>query len=599
MARALLNNLKALDIQLWAEGDKLKWDAPRGLVKGNLKEQMREHKAELLALLRDKEADAYHQGSDSTSSKEEQHKIDPVSEDTNKKLPLNTIILGDCLEKLKAIPDNSIDLIVTDPPFGIGFMGKAWDTFKPNYINDKIANDGRGTADGIISARPALVAGTYDRSVNGNKAFQNFICEISKECLRVLKPGAFMFMCMTPRQDSLVRTIAGIEDAGFKIGFTSMYWTYASGFPKARNISKAIDKKFGAERKKLGRNPNSRENCDKSNTIYESGSVGKTAYHTEPSTVEAKKLDGSYAGFQPKPAVEVIVVTMKPCEKKTYADQALSNGKGCTCFDECRIPYKDEKIWSAEGGVEWSPERKWNSDHKRFGNEKGRLPANLLVSDDILDDGRKDPGGFSRFFSLDAWAEVNLQNLPELIQRNLPFLIVPKASKKEKDAGLENINSKSIGNKGNGLGRVCEHCGAAQLKPCDCEPKSWINPKVKNNHPTVKPIKLMAYLITMGSRENDIVLDPFAGSGSTCIAAKILNRRYIGIELSSEYREIAVRRLENLDKDDTIKKSIHEAFEKVIDLESEKNKNTQNEKKSIKENVCINIPGKRLDDLPV
>ncbi len=98
MARALLNKLKALDIQLWAEGDKLKWDAPRGLVKGALKERMRNHKAELLALLSGKQADAYYQGCDSTSSKEEQHKSDPVSEDTDKKLPLDTIILGDCLE---------------------------------------------------------------------------------------------------------------------------------------------------------------------------------------------------------------------------------------------------------------------------------------------------------------------------------------------------------------------------------------------------------------------------------------------------------------------------------------------------------------------
>ena len=164
MARVLLDSLIKSDVQLWAEGEKLMCDAPVGLIRGRLKEQIRNQKDELLALLHDKEADAYQQGCDSTSSKDEQHNVDSESENTDKKNPLNTIMLGDCLKKLKIIPDNSIDLIVTDPPFGIGFMGKAWDTFKPHYIDEKIAKDGRGTADGIISARPALVAGTYPRN---------------------------------------------------------------------------------------------------------------------------------------------------------------------------------------------------------------------------------------------------------------------------------------------------------------------------------------------------------------------------------------------------------------------------------------------------
>jgi len=542
MARALLDNLKALDIQLWAEGDKLKWDAPVGLVKGELKERMRNQKAELLALIRDKQADAYHQGCDSTSSKKKQHQVDTELEDVNKELTINTIILGDCLEKLKEIPDNSIDLIVTDPPFGIGFMGKAWDTFDSDYIKKNVeraekscsvekAKKVRAMRDGrkyISMTSPAVQAGTYDHTQKGNRMFQQFIFEVSKECLRVLKPGAFMFMCMTPRQDSLSRAIVGIEDAGFKIGFTSMYWVKAQGQTKAINTGKAIDKKFGAERKIIRRNPNSRENCDKSNTIYESGTVGKTTYHTEPATEEAKKFNGAYNGFQPKPAVEAILVAMKPCDKKTYTDQALSNGKGVSWMDECKIPFE---------------------------GENPRFPPNLLVSDNILDDGRKDPGGFSRFFSLDAWADLNLQNLPQKVQRNLPFLIVPKASKKEKDAGLVDFKEKQIRGRDQDSRSV-----AFKARP---------TPR-KNSHPTVKPIKLMAYLITMGSRENDIVLDPFAGSGSTCIAAKMLNRRYIGIELSPEYHEIAVRRLENVDMDNAIKNSIHEAFKMVEDVKSEK-----------------------------
>lgn len=122
--------------------------------------------------------------------------------------------------------------------------------------------------------------------------------------------------------------IHNLDTAGFSTGYPSLYWTYASGYPKAMNISKAVDKKLGADREILGRNPNSRENCTQLNTIYESGTVGKTDYITKPKTEEAKKLEGAYAGFQPKPAVEVILVVMKPLNQKSYTDQALSNGKG-------------------------------------------------------------------------------------------------------------------------------------------------------------------------------------------------------------------------------------------------------------------------------
>ena len=109
---------------------------------------------------------------------------------------------ADCLDVLKVTPDNSIDLIVTDPPYGMSFMGKDWDRAVPHV-------------------------------------------EIWEECLRVLKPGGFAFVMCIPRQDCLARMIVNLSDAGFETGFTSMYWTYASGFPKAGNIGKQVDKKNG------------------------------------------------------------------------------------------------------------------------------------------------------------------------------------------------------------------------------------------------------------------------------------------------------------------------------------------------------------------
>lgn len=316
---------------------------------------------------------------------------------------LNEILQGDSSEILKTVESDSIDLLVTDPPYGYSFMNKDWDK-------------------AVVST------------------------DVWKECLRVLKPGAFAFIMSSPRQDVLCKMILNLIDAGFETNFTSLYHTYASGFPKAKNLR-----------------------------------------------------NGSFVGYQPKPAVEVILVVMKPLSQKSYTDQALNNGKGITWLSECRID-------------------------KRF-------PANLLVSDDVLNDGKnyksggkqgnlrgennnvysragatlgkpcimmdKSEGSFSRYFSLDSWVE-----------KTLPFLIVAKASKSERNKGCENVYFS----KG-------------------------------NTHVAVKPLKLMSYLITMGSRLNDIVLDPFCGSGTTCIAAAQLGRRYIGIEKEAEYVKIAETRL--------------------------------------------------------
>jgi len=357
---------------------------------------------------------------------------------------INTVILGDCLEKLKPILDNSVGLLVTDAPYGIKFMGKDWDRAIPTV-------------------------------------------DIWKEVLRVLKPGTFAFVMSAPRQDVLSRMMARLEDAGFITNFPSLYWTYAQGMPKSHRISLAIDKKECSEqvKGKLGRKP----------TKEEFIKAWKEFRKDEnPETEQAKHFDGSYGGFQPKPAVEVIIVAMKPMSEKTYVEQALNNGKGITWLDDCRIPYKsDREKWVQKTGIRWSPERYWNSDCRRSSHDAGRFPANLLVSDAAL-------GEHSRFFSLDTWAE----KIPADITHNLPFLMVNKASTKEK---------------------TC-------------------NGKISNSHETVKPIQLMSYLITMGSREGDVVLDPFCGSATTCLAAKRLNRKYIGIELSPVYHEIAIQKVE-------------------------------------------------------
>ena len=201
--------------------------------------------------------------------------------------------------------DESIDCIVTDPPYGYSFMGKDWDK--------------------------AVIPVPY-----------------WKECLRVLKSGAFAFIMSSPRQDVLGKIISNLTEAGFNMGFTSLYWTYASGFPKAGNIGKMVDKRLGSERKDLGKKSDfSIDGATRKGETHQTvKEVGKKIGHKygfgnaweSRVTKGHSPLEGSYGGFQPKPAVEIILVCMKPLSEKTYVDQALKNRKGITWLDDCRIP---------------------------------------------------------------------------------------------------------------------------------------------------------------------------------------------------------------------------------------------------------------------
>ena len=141
------------------------------------------------------------------------------------------------------------------------------------------------------------------------------------------------------------------------------------------------------------------------------------------------------------------------------------------------------------------------------------------------DYGIGDTGSFSRYFDLDKWFEGKLKELPKSVQKTFPFLIVPKASKKERDKNLD-IKHKRSEDYGEGFNSEA---------------------LLRNNHPTCKPLKLMSYLIILGSREGDTVLDPFLGSGTTALACQLLGRECIGIEINPDYCEIAEARLSQLD----------------------------------------------------
>lgn len=518
----------------------------------------------------------------------------------------------DCLVGMKKLGDNSVDLVVTDPPYGYSFMGKDWDKVVPKL-------------------------------------------EIWQQCLRVLKPGAFCFVMSAPRQDVQSQMVNRLLKAGFEIGFTPLYWAYASGFPKASNISKMVDKrgteneryselskelcnylKSSRELLNLSQKDISKHFLSKTGGLtgcvwnWENGAniptmeqwnklkellklnnknfielierailkreeaerevIGKDKDRgkdtrsifgmgigqwniTKSATPQAKALEGSYAGFQPKPAVEIILVAMKPLSEKTYVDQALKNGKGITWLENCRVPYENENDFQQrQRGIikdgKDQPSSTYNDnfglktyDSSLYETKQGRFPANLLVSDDVLNDGsiRKsgkdcirrqpgtfvehyyggigveqitygDSGSFSHYFDLDKWF---INKLPESVQKTFPFLIVPKASSGEKNKGIEGLPTQRK-----------PLMGEFKKNPGRNTPKSSPTPK-QNFHPTVKPIQLMSYLITLSSRQNDLILDPFMGSGTTAIASRLLTRNFIGFELNKEYHKIAEARIKD------------------------------------------------------
>jgi DNA modification methylase len=222
------------------------------------------------------------------------------------------LINGDSAEVLQGLKDNSVDLLATDPPYGIEFMGKEWDKVLPPK-------------------------------------------EIWEECYRVLKPGSFIAVMSSPRSDVLYRMIKDLEDAGFDMSFSPIMWTYHTGFPKASDVSKMIDKRLGAEREVVGEG----KGAGTTGNVYISGQektddldkgVFKSEYDiTEPSTDLAKKYEGSKLGFQPKPAVEHIIIGMKPHGSKSYIDNVLNfealpdNIKMTYPFIQVPKPAKKEK----------------------------------------------------------------------------------------------------------------------------------------------------------------------------------------------------------------------------------------------------------------
>lgn len=369
----------------------------------------------------------------------------------------NSVLHGNNLDILPTIPENSVDSIVTDPPYELGFMGKKWD------------------ASGIA-----------------------YNVELWRECLRVLKPGGHLLAFGGTR--TYHRMVVAIEDAGFEIR-DSIHWVYGSGFPKSLDVSKAIDKAAGAKREVIATldvGPDIRGNN------YENATGRMVADITVPSTDAAKRWNGW--GTALKPAHEPIVVARKTVDG-TVASNVLKHGTGALNIDGCRIRRADDDVSVAGNRTATFGTQETRSGGDGSGgwkqDETGRWPANVIH---------------------DGSPEV-LEHFPDTAAR---FFYCAKPSKAERNAGLDGMPEKRPDERSDiGMGTFVEKGVGKQ----------------SNFHPTVKPITLMRYLVRLVTPPNGTVLDPFAGSGTTLVAATLENVNSVGIELTADYLPIIEGRL--------------------------------------------------------
>ena len=367
-----------------------------------------------------------------------------------------TLYRGDCLAVLASMEPESVDAIVCDPPYGLGFMGKAWDALPPGE-------------------------------------------DWARACLRVLKPGGHLVAFGGTR--TVHRLACAIEDAGLEIRDT-VAWVQFQGFPKSLDVSKSIDRAAGAEREVVGLH---RRPASSAGHVMETG-LSPSCPVTAPATEDARTWEGF--GTALKPAHEPAILARKPLVG-TVAANVLQHGTGALNIDGTRYAYGDP-AWPGPGDStegqwdrEWSQSdapwaEGWDATTSRAGGpvgraDLGRWPANLYAC--------------------------------------------PKPSRAEREAGCERLPGRT------GAEATDRTEGTAGLD----SPRAGAGrtaDRVKNHHPTVKPLGVMRWLCKLvGGQRGSVILDPFMGSGTTGAAAMLEGFDFIGIEREPEYIQIAEARI--------------------------------------------------------
>ena len=378
-----------------------------------------------------------------------------------------SVEVGDCREVMRGLADASVDAVVTDPPYELGFMGKRWD------------------ASGVA----------YD-------------VDVWREALRVAKPGAFLLAFGGSR--TYHRLTCAIEDAGWEIRDCIM-WLYGSGFPKSHDVSKAIDKAAGAKRERIRATGNLHNHANMNDDAWTNiGADVAMMDSTVPSTDLARKWYGW--GTALKPAHEPIVVARKPlCG--TVAANFERHGCGGLNIDACRV--------GTDGGT-----------------TKGNPPK--LKSNGVYGDGIN---GACDIVPLNAgrWPANVIHDGSEEVVGLFPQTTSGKPmNRMHTDPGRNVASGASKGGEyfHSGFG---DSGSAARFFYCAKASKK--DRGEGNIHATVKPTALMRWLVRLVTPPNGLVLDPFTGSGSTGKACALEGFRFVGIEQSAEYAEIARARI--------------------------------------------------------
>jgi len=414
-------------------------------------------------------------------------------------LELDKIYCMDCLEGIKQIEENSVDAVVTDPPYELGFMGKKWD------------------ATGI-SYNVGLWVGV----------------------LRVLKPGGHLLSFGGSR--TYHRMACAIEDAGFEIR-DMINWIYGSGFPKSLNIGKAIDKLQGNEREVIG------ELRAGSTAMGQNSGWNE---HKNKTVMDLTKGTSDWEGWGTalKPAHEPVVLARKPLSEGTVAENVLRWGVGGLNIDGCRITTKENLNGGAYSKGDYNTDGKvlelgLKRQEGKYQQPLGRFPANLIHDGspevvELFPETGQPCGSIKKTTHRDGMFHIGQPGkiYTEEDGNNHSasrFFYCAKSSKSERDMGCDTNDGRYMDES-----RIVGSPGGTNPRNRGAENKR------NNFHPTVKPLTLMEYLIKLVTKENQVVLDPFIGSGTTALSCKRMNRHYIGFELNPEYCKIANKRLTNV-----------------------------------------------------